>query len=335
MRALQISEFGDPAEVLQLVDIPEPPPPSPDAATVAMEYAPIHPSDLLMIRGGSGPRPTMPVTMGSFPATLGTEGVGRVTAVGEGVTNVKVSDRVLTPFNIPSWAERVIVPAAGLFQLPDDLDGAQLSMLAINPMTASAMLSDFVSLNPGEWLIQNVANSAVGRAVISIAKDLGVRTVNIVRRPGLEDELKEIGADVVLTDEPGLEERVRQAVGETEIRLGLDAVGGDSTFALSNCLSARGTVVVYGSMGKSPAVVSTRQLIVNEVTVRGFWLVHWIETASADRSIEMQRDLLRLIASGALRTPVAGTYPISDPTAAMRQAMKGGGKVLFSIGDPA
>jgi trans-2-enoyl-CoA reductase len=332
MQALRIAEFGEPDEVVRVDEIDEPGPPGEGQVNVAVEFAPIHPSDLLMIRGGAGPRPTMPATTGQLPAVLGTEGVGRVVRVGPRVQNVVTGDRVLTPFNYPSWAEVVTIPARGLFALPEEIDGPQLAALTINPMTAYVMLDEYVSLRPGEWVIQNVANSSVGRALIAIARTRGLRTVNVVRRAGLEADLTALGADVVIVDGADLGVRVRQATDNAAIRLGLDAVAGESTMSMASCLTRGGTLVSYGAMGASPCSIAARQLIVNDLTLRGFWLVSWMEHASVERMIKIQRDLLALLADGTMRTPVTEVVPLSDATAAMKHAMTGKGKTVLAIG---
>jgi NADPH:quinone reductase-like Zn-dependent oxidoreductase len=131
----------------------------------------------------------------ALPTVIGNEGVGRVLALGPGVENVKVGDRVLAPLSSFTWRERMVASANGLFALPLDADPQQLAMLAINPPTAALLLSEYVNLKPGEWVVQNSANSGVGRWVIAFAKTRGLKTVNIVRRSELVAELKAIGGD--------------------------------------------------------------------------------------------------------------------------------------------
>jgi NADPH:quinone reductase-like Zn-dependent oxidoreductase len=107
------------------------------------------------------------------------------------VEKVKVGDRVLAPLSSFTRRERMVVPApSGLFALPPGADPQQLSMLAINPPTAALLLSEYVTLKPGEWVVQNSANSSVGRWVIAFAKARGLKTVNIVRRPEPVPELQ-------------------------------------------------------------------------------------------------------------------------------------------------
>jgi len=196
MKAIEIEAFGNPAEVLKLVDIPDVGAPSEGEVVIALEASPINMSDLLMISGRYGYRPKL-------PSVMGTEGVGRVIAVGGGVKHLKQGDRTLVPYPTPAWAERVKANASQLRPLPGG-DVHQLAMLGINPPTAYLMLTDFVSLPSGSWVIQNSANSGVGRALIPIAKSLGLKTVNVVRRDDVVAEVKAIGGDVVLIDGPDL-----------------------------------------------------------------------------------------------------------------------------------
>jgi NADPH:quinone reductase-like Zn-dependent oxidoreductase len=178
MRAVQLRAYGNPVEGLNYVDIPEPKAPGPNEVLIGVEFSPLNPSDLLLAKGIYGVRPAL-------PSVIGNEGVGRVIALGAGVENVKVGDRVLAPLSSFTWRERMILPASGLFALPPGADPQQLSMLAINPPTAALLLSEYVDLKPGEWVVQNAANSAVGRWVIAFAKARGLKTVNVVRRPEL------------------------------------------------------------------------------------------------------------------------------------------------------
>ena len=222
MRAVQLTAYGNPVEGLKYVDIPEPEAPGPNQVLIGVEFSPLNPSDLLLAQGIYGIRPAL-------PTVIGNEGVGRILAVGAGVENVKVGDRVLAPLSSFTWRERMVISASGLFALPPAADPQQLSMLAINPPTAALLLSEYVDLKPGEWVVQNSANSAVGRWVIAFAKARGLKTVNIVRRPELVAELKAIGGDVVVVDSPDVSKEIKAAVGQAELRLALDGVSGPAT----------------------------------------------------------------------------------------------------------
>src|SRR5713226_4046346 len=204
MRAVQIKAFGPPTEVLHLVDLPEPPRPAAGEVLVGVEYAPINLNDLSPIQGVFLIRP-------SLPSIVGNEGVGRILAIGDAVDHLKVGDRVLVPLYAFSWRERLVVPATGLFSLPD-ADPKQFALLGINPTTASLLLDEASDLKPGDWIVQNAANSGVGRSLIAIAKARGMKTINLVRRPELIPELQAIGGDLVVVDEDRALDNIRAAV---------------------------------------------------------------------------------------------------------------------------
>src|SRR5713101_5360358 len=221
MRAVQIKAFGPPTEVLQLVDLPEPPRPAAGEVLVGVEYAPINLNDLSLIQGVFLVRP-------SLPTIVGNEGVGRILAIGDAVDHLKVGDRVLIPLYAFSWRERLVVPATGLFSLPE-ADPRQLAMLGINPTTASLLLDEASDLKPGDWIVQNAANSGVGRSLIAIAKARGMKTINLVRRPELIPELQAVGGDLVVVDEDGALDKIRAAVGSDRVPLAIDGVAGKSS----------------------------------------------------------------------------------------------------------
>src|SRR6202035_1833632 len=247
MQAIQIEAFGNPAEVMKLVDVPDVGAPAEAEVVIALEASPINMSDLLMIAGRYGYRP-------SLPSVMGTEGVGRVIAVGGGVKHLKQGDLTLVPYPAPAWAERIKVDASRLRPLPGG-DVNQLAMLGINPPTAYLILTGFVNLAPGSWIVQNSANSSVGRALVPIAKSLGLKTVNVVRRDDVVAEIKAIGGDVVLVEGPDLAERVAAETGKAPIALAADGVGDMSTTNLLECLAEKGVHVFYSMMSGKPPVV--------------------------------------------------------------------------------
>jgi len=321
MRAIQLTAYGDPVAGLKFVDIPAPEAPGPNQVLIGIEFSPVNPSDLLVARGIYAVRPAL-------PSVIGNEGVGRVLAVGPGVKNVKVGDRVLAPLSSFTWRERMLTSADGLFALPADADPQQLSMLAINPPTAALLLSEYVDLKPGEWVVQNSANSAVGRWVIAFAKARGLKTVNIVRRPELVAELKAIGGDVVVVDSPDVSKEIKAAIGKAEIRLALDGVSGPASGVLASTLSPHGTLVSYAAMSSKPISISPLDVIFKPLTVRGFWLGHPETTAKSAPTIAQAGEM---IASGRVRIPVAATYPLSSIKEAVAHAVRGG-KILLDVG---
>lgn len=291
-------------------------------ALVAVVAAAINPSDVLTLTGQYGVLPPL-------PAVGGSEGVGRVVALGPETTGVSVGQLVLLRGG--TWSTHVVAEAQRLIALPDGADPQQLAMLTVNPPTASLMLSEFVTLGAGDWVIQNVANSAVGSYLVQLAKLRGYLTVNIVRREGAVDGVKALGGDVVLVDGDDLPKRVKAAVAGAPIRLGIDAVGGKATERLGNCLSEGATLVNYGSMSGESCIVSTRATIFNDIALRGFWLVHWFKRSTREAQAALYGELTRLIATGKLHARIAATYPVEQIKEAIIAAAAGerDGKVLI------
>jgi len=320
MRAVQLTAFGNPVDGLECVDIPEPDAPGPNQVLIGVEFSPLNPNDLMVAQGIYAFRPPL-------PAVIGNEGVGRVLAVGPGVESVKVGDRILAPPASFTWRERIVVSAGGLSALPADADPRQLAMLAINPPTAALLLSEYVNLKPSEWVVQNAANSGVGRWVIAFAKMRGLKTVNIVRRPELVPELEAIGGDLVVVDSPDVSERIKTAVGQAELRLALDGVSGPATGVLAATLSPRGTLVSFAAMSSNPMSISPLDVIFKPVTVRGFFMAH---PEFAAKLAPAAAQAAEMIASGRMHIPVAATYPLSAIKEAVAHAQRGG-KVLLDV----
>jgi NADPH:quinone reductase-like Zn-dependent oxidoreductase len=174
------------------------------------------------------------------------------------VEHLEVGDRVLIPLYAFSWRERLVVPAAGPFGLPE-AEPQQLAMLGINPPVASLMLDEASDLEPGDWVIQNAANSGVGRSLIAIAKARGIKTINLVRRPELMPELQAIGGDLVVVDEDSALDRIRGAVGNSRVPLAIDGVAGNSSATIAGALSEHGIMVVYAYMAGGPVAIHLGQ----------------------------------------------------------------------------
>ncbi|WP_395703864.1 zinc-dependent alcohol dehydrogenase family protein [Aquabacterium sp.] len=292
-------------------------------ALVAVLAAPINPSDVLTLTGQYGILPPL-------PATGGSEGVGRVVELGPDTQGPAIGQTVLLPAGSGTWATHAVLPAARLLPLPNEADPQQLAMLTVNPPTAALLLSDFAHLQPGDWVIQNSANSGVGSYVVQLAKLRGFKTVNIVRRESAIAGVQALGGDVVLVDGEDLAERVKAATGGAAIQLGIDAVGGSATMRLAATLAEGATIVNYGALSGEPCTVSPRELVFRDVTLKGFWLARWYRGAPQARQMALLTELAGLIAAGKLHTPVQATYRVEQIKAAVAAAAAGErqGKIL-------
>ncbi len=322
MNVIEFTELGQPADVLKLKPVADRAPQAGEAR-VKVLATPIHPANLLQIAGQYAAAPDLP----SIP---GGEGVGEVVALGAGVDHLQVGQLVLLAGVGGTWRDEIVAPAAGFVPAPPG-DVEQLSMLAVNPMTAHLMLRDFVDLNEGDWIIQSAANSAVGEMVIQLAAQRGIKTVNIVRREALVRPLTELGGTVVLVDGPDLVEQVRNATGGAEIKLALDCVGGDTYERMVETLGYSAPIVAYGSLSGKQPELSLRAIVTNDVRPRGFWLARWYETATAEQKQAALGALVPLIASGQIKTKVDSRYPLEEIADAVTRAAAGGrdGKVLL------
>jgi NADPH:quinone reductase-like Zn-dependent oxidoreductase len=323
MRQARYTRRGPvPQDVVEAVEFTLPPP---EAGQVLVEVmaAPINPSDVLTLTGQYGSLPPL-------PAVGGNEGVGRVVEAGPGVTGLKPGQSVLLPVGSGTWTTHMLADAKALVALPEGADFQQLSMLSINPPTAALLLSDFVELQSGEWVVQNAANSAVGGYLVQLAKARGLRTVNVVRRESARAPVEALGGDVVLLDGDDLAARAREATGGARIALAVDAVGGMATEHLAQTLTPGGTVVNYGAMGGEACALSPASLIFRDIRLRGFWLARWFREADADARRKLFAELVTLIASGRLRAQVQAAYGIDEIRQAVAAAASGerSGKIL-------
>jgi NADPH:quinone reductase-like Zn-dependent oxidoreductase len=326
MKSLYLRAFGKPTTAPELIES-EAPEPGAGQVLVAMEAAPINPSDLLLIRGFYGHRPVL-------PAALGTEGVGRIVAVGEGVDSGRIGKRVLIipTLKHATWQDQIAIDEADAFEVDAGADALQLAMLGVNPMTADLLLRRFVDLRRGDWVGHTGGNSAVGRAVITLAKQAGYRTLSVVRRPEVAPELLELGADAVVVSGPDLGEQLKKALGDERISLLLDATAGDVVAELAPWLVHGGTLVSYGGMSGVPVVVRPGDLIFRDLHIRGFWQKHWLDTAPRDEFVAIYARLAALVSEGALQVPIAATYPLEKYEDALVHATQADrvGKVLFA-----
>jgi len=327
INAAVYERHGNPADVLRIESRPWPTPAS-DEVIVKMRAAPINPADLNQIEG------KYPVRS-ELPATPGFEGAGVVVDVGANVSAIPTSALVILPHDLGTWREAVAVKADELVVVPAGIEPSHAAMLKINPITAWRLLHDYVDLKEGDWLIQNAANSAAGRAVIQIARELGYKTVNVVRREELIDELRGEGGDAVLVDGENLRDQAKNATSGAPIRLGLNAVGGDSALRLANCLASGSTMVTFGAMSLQPLRIPNGLLIFKDLHFRGIWINKWYDGATKEQRMEAFRALFDMAKRGLLQAKIEKAYPLAEASAAVARAAqaKRSGKIIFEFLD--
>ena len=320
MKKVIYEKFGNPAEVLKVVEEPSAALGEGEARAEVLR-APINPSDLIQIAGDYGVKPQR-------PAVAGNEGLGRVVEVNG--TGLDVGQLVLLPAGSGTWVTEITAPIGHFVPLPDgDVD--QLSMLAVNPATALLLLEQFVTLKAGDWVIQSAANSGVGGYVVQLCRARGINLVNVVRRDSAIPGLKTLGAEHVLVDGPDLAERVRQQTG-AKMALALDAVAGETFGRLGDTLARGGTLVNYGAMSMQPCQMIAGALIFRDIRVRGFWLVNWFENASKEERMNTYAALTQMVLKGELYAPIDRHFTLEEIREAAAYTWKGkrSGKVLVA-----
>jgi trans-2-enoyl-CoA reductase len=321
-KQLVFRHTGKPADVLEVQPFS---PRSPETGEVLVRIlaAPVNPADLNTIEGTYGVKLDL-------PAVPGIEGCGVVEASAS--NDFQPGDCVMFLRRAATWATHSTVTADSLIKLPPGIDVLQAAMLKVNPATAWRLLHGFESLREGDWIVQNLGNSAVGRCVIQLARDLGIRTVSFVRRMEVADELRRLGADqVFIDDEDGLV-AAKAALDGASATLAFNAVGGDSALRLMKLLCESGTHITYGAMARKPLTMPNGLLIFRDLRLRGLWVTRWVEGAPTDEVRAVYQDLAGRVMAGKLVQAVDGTFPLEHFQQALIRldSPDRSGKVLFA-----
>lgn len=321
MKSAQLSAIGPAEKSVRCIDVPDPGAPGAGEVLVDVVACSINPADILIIEGNYATKPTP-------PCALGIEGAGTVAAVGAGVTNLKVGDKVMS-LGRTNWTQRIRDKAETFVRLPKEVDLAQAAMLKVNVATAHLMLTQYVQLKRGDWVIQNAANSGVGVDLIRLAHADGIRSVNVVRRTSLVDPLKKLGADVVVVDGPDVAQRVAKETGGAAIKLGIDAVAGAATGRLAQCVAEGGTVVNYGLMSGEQCQIDASHFLFRDIHLVGFWLAKVMRGMKFDEIQGLYGKLGARLLDGTIHVAVEASYPLEKISDAMAHAKREarGGKV--------
>jgi NADPH:quinone reductase-like Zn-dependent oxidoreductase len=253
-----------------------------------------------------------------------------VIEVGKAVTGVKPGCLVIN-LDRENWAQQRRVKADRVVALPRDTDVRQAAMIRINPPTAMLLLSDVVSdLGPEDWIIQNSANSAVGRLVALFARERNLRTINVVRRDSSFEELYHLGADTCVVDGPDLASAVAAITKNAAIRLGIDAVAGCATARIASCVADGGIVCTYGAMSAENVTVPAPELIFRGIELKGFLLGRFLERRSPAEVAQIYSQIADRIRDGKITTPIERIYPIDEIKDALAHAKRDArsGKIL-------
>ncbi|CAM4014759.1 zinc-binding dehydrogenase [Tsukamurella strandjordii] len=306
MRALMHDEFGDPATVLSVKEIPAPEP-RPGQVLIRTLLASIHNHDLWTVKGDYGYKPTL-------PARSGSEAVGVIEALGEGVTGLSVGQRVMTGGAFGTWAEYFVANADTVLPVPDAIPDEAAAQLFAMPFSAASLL-EYLQVQPGGWIVQNAANGMVGGLLAQLAAARGVNVTGLVRRSAAVEELAALGiSNVIATDTPDWRERAAALPGDTGYAAAVDSVGGSASTDLARLLGQRGTLVSFGAMSAAGAgqtallEIPVNDVIFKELTIKGFWGRTVSQEMAPAKRRELVEEIVRGAAAGTLKLPVDGIY---------------------------
>eukprot|EP01038_Epipyxis_sp_PR26KG_P013739 gene13739-18428_t len=294
--AAQYTQVGDPRKVLKLTQVDfNDATLDPNQVSLKFLVAPINPSDINMVEGVYGVKKAL-------PAIAGNEGVAVVTKVGSSVQSLKVGDWVQPSVSgFGTWIEFAKANENDLIKIPSDIPVAYAGTISINPSTAYRLLNDFQSLKTGDVVIQNGANSMVGLAVIQMARERGIITVNIIKEkaPDTDGTLKlltNLGGDINITDNYFNTHGFRQIMADLPpCKLALNCVGGDTATDMIRVLGHNGTLVTYGGMSKIPFEVPLDVVAHKQLKLEGFWLAKWSEVNPKSEREKMINEIADLI----------------------------------------
>lgn len=325
MRAALHDKFGDPTVVLHGGDT-DTPQPGAGEVRIRTVLAPIHNHDLWTVRGTYGFKPEL-------PAASGTEALGIVDALGEGVEHLAVGQRVATGGTFGAWAEYIVANAAGLIPVPDSLSDESAAQLVSMPFSTISLLQ-FLDVNEGDWIVQNAANGAVGRMLAQLGAARGVHVLGLVRRAEGVEELRAQGIDnVISTDQDDWREQAARLTGGAPIVAGVDSVGGSASGDVLSLLSEGGTLVAFGAMNSPVMEIASSDVIFKQAIVKGFWGSKVIQQLDAATRGALFGELIQRVTDGTLTLPVAGVFDAADIADAVRLSMTPGrvGKVLLQF----
>lgn len=328
MRSATYNKFGKPEDVLKLEDTPMP---EPEANEVRIKtiLSSIHNHDLITIQGEYGEKPDL-------PAVGGSEAVGTIDALGEKVEGFKEGQRVVVSGVQGTWTDYFKAPADKVIPLPDAIDDELAAQLIAMPMSA-LMLIEFLELQPGQWLIHNGANGAVGMSLAQLASERGIKSINVVRSEDSKQELVDLGIsdNIVKTEDEDWQQQVKdilkQAPGNPSIRGAVDAVGGQPGGELLSLVGKNGVMASLGGMTGEPLTLNPNDLIFKQSQVKGFWGAVQMQEATAETLQRLTAELIDRAATGKLKLPTGGVYSLEDIKTAVSEEVQSDkkGKILL------
>ena len=326
MRAIVIREPGGP-EVLELRDVPTPTPQRGEAR-VRVRATAVNRADLLQ-RMGAYPAPS------DSPRDIpGLELAGEVDAVGEGVTAVKVGDRVFGLAGGGAYAEQVVVHARTLVRMPEGLTFAEGAAIPEAFVTAYDAMVVQARLAAGESVLVHAAGSGVGTAAVQIARVIGASSIGTARSIAKLDRARPMGLGEGVVAEGGkFAEKVNAITEGRGVDVVLDLVGGGYVVEDLACIAQRGRIVVVGLLAGTRADVDLGVVLRKRVELRGTMLRSRPLEEKIDAARVLGRHLAPLFATRQLEPVIDKVLPFARAAEAHDYVASndGFGKVVLEV----
>ncbi|MBF0679039.1 MAG: zinc-binding dehydrogenase [Devosia sp.] len=320
MKSAVYSQIGSPPDVLSSTETARPEPGA-GQVLVRMVLSPVHNHDLMTIAGQYAHKPAL-------PDVPGTEAVGVVEALGDGVSNLTIGQRVAGGA-MHTWAEYYVADAARLVPVPDNVSDETACQLVSMPLSAK-MLLESLGVEPGQWIVQNAANGAVGKLVARYGAERGINVLGLVRRADAVAAMTEIGiANVVATDDPEWVARAKALTRGAPVVRAIDSLGGDGPIQLLEIASDGAELISFGAMSERPLSISAADLLFRGIIVKGFWGSK--PPVKPQRIGELLGELIQDAAAGKLVLPIEASYPIEQVAEAARASGEPGRKGKIAI----
>ena len=326
MRAWQVHQLGEPADVLRLEDVPDPVA-GPGQAVVEVDAAACNFPDILLCQGRYQERPALPFTPGL-------EVSGRVTSVGPGSPEELVDRRVIAVTLVPpggGMADRVAVAIPALWPAGDGMSPGQAAAFPIAYQTGWFALFHRAGLRPGETLLVHAAAGGVGSAAVQLGRAAGARVIATAGGPDKAEVCRRLGADVVVDYlDQDFVEVVMAETGGRGADVIFDPVGGDTFDRSRRCVAWEGRLVVIGfTSGRIPEAPANHVLLKNYAVVG----LHWGRYVATQPDLvrRAHSELLTLWDEGKINPLISAEYPLEDlPLALGRLARRGTwGKIVI------
>lgn len=313
MRALTCTAFDEP-ETLTVTEQPTPGP-GPGEVLIRVHAASVNYPDALMVQGKYQVRPPLPFTPGA-------EAAGTVETVGEGVTHLKVGQRVAAFTGTGAFATHLIAPAAATLPIPDDLDLNVVATLPLAYGTAMHALIDRGQLKAGETLLVLGAAGGVGLAAVMIGKALGARVIAAASTQEKLDLARAHGADEVINyTDSDLKAAVGELTGKKGVDVILDPVGDRWAESAFRAIAWGGRYLVIGFAGGEIPKLPLNLPLLKGASIVG---VFWGEYARRDPRGNA-RHLIQLadwVQSGTLKPEISRAYTLQEAPQAMRDLLE-------------